>query len=426
MRPRYRRALRLAAASAVTVLAAAACSSVSGPGGKTTTTALQGPAGKPVTIGISLPLTGDFAADGQASERGYQLWVSDVNSHGGLLGRPLKLVVRNDNSDEKTTVSDYNTLITRDHVDLTLAPFSSLLTVDAAHVTDKDHYVLPAGSAGAPSVYQLGSHYLFSTNVPVKLQMLPVVNWIRSLPPAQRPATAAYPMVDDPFADPPVQDTMSRLPILGVRTVYTKIYSASSSPAQLAKDAAQVAALKPQMVVLGSVDVPTVAAFINTFAKLNWNPKIFLAAAGPDQGQAFIKAVGTGNATGVMVPNAWYGSFPNALSHVMVQDYIAKYGGTGSGINADVAEAYSAGEVLAAGVTGAGSLSNAKIASWLHSHEVQTVLGPVKFDAKGENLDALESALIFQWQPGQQFVQVLPKAAPGSTTLLYPKPNWSG
>ena len=38
-------------------------------------------------VGASLSLTGDFSVDGQAFQRGYKLWASDVNSSGGLLGR---------------------------------------------------------------------------------------------------------------------------------------------------------------------------------------------------------------------------------------------------------------------------------------------------------------------------------------------------
>ena len=421
---RYQRAARLAAVSAVTALAAAACSSITG--GSTTSAGATGPSGNPITIGISLPLTGAFQADGQATQNGYELWASDVNAHGGLLGRPVKLDILNDNSDPAQTGKDYTTLITTDHVDLTMAPFSSLLTAAAGPVTTKHGYVLTAGSAGAPNVYQMNSHYVFSTNVPVVNQMLPVVNWIKSLAPSQRPTTAAYPMVSDPFADPPVQTAMKYLPGLGVKTVYHQVYSANATTTQLAKDAATVANMHPQMVVLGSVDVPTVSTFINTFAKMNFNPKVFLAAAGPDQGQAFINAVGTANAPGVMVPNGWYGAYPNALSHVMVQDYIAKFGGTASDINADVAEAYGAGQVLAAGVTGAGSLSNSKIAAWLHGHSIQTVTGPTRFAADGENLDAQSSALIFQWQPGQHFVQVLPSNSTGSVAITYPKPAWGG
>jgi hypothetical protein len=187
-----------------------------------------------------------------------------------------------------------------------------------------------------------------------------------------------------------------------------------------------VAHSNAQLVVLGSVDVPTVSAFINEFAKLHYNPKVFIASAGPDQGQAFINKVGTSTADGVLVPNGWSGTFPAALSHVMVQDYIAKFGGTASAINADVAEAYSAGEVLAAGVSGAGALSNKSIIGWLHAHQVPTVVGTAKFDSIGENTNTQESALIFQWQPGAQFVQVLPRSAVGSAPIIATKPSWSG
>jgi branched-chain amino acid transport system substrate-binding protein len=423
MRPRGTRFLALAAVT-IAATALAACSNITG--GSTMPAGLAGPSGKPVTIGISLPLTGQFQVDGQAMQNGYELWASDINAHGGLLGRPVKLVMLDDRSDPVQTAKDYTTLITTDHVDLTLAPFSSLLTVAAAQVTTKYGYALAAGSAGAPAVYGLNSHTLFSTAVPVAILVLPLVKWIKSLPASRRPITAAYPMVSDPFADPPVQTAMKRLAAFGVRTVYSQIYNANSTLAQLARDAVAVANRHPQMVMLASVDVPTVSAFINTFAKMNFNPKIFLAAAGPDQGQAFINAVGTGNVPGVMVPNGWYGAYPNPLSHVMVQDYIAKFGGTSSDINADVAEAYGAGQVLAAGVTGAGSLDNGKVSAWLHSHDIQTVTGPVRFAADGENLDAQSSALIFQWQPGQRFVQVLPSNATGSVAPIYPKPAWGG
>ena len=82
------------------------------------------------------------------------------------------------------------------------------------------------------------------------------------------------------------------------------------------------------MVFLGSVAVGTVQAFMTGSSRPNFTPKYFIASSGPDQGTSFLSAVGTGPAVGAMVPNGWYGDYPNALSHVMVQDYIAKYGGT--------------------------------------------------------------------------------------------------
>jgi ABC-type branched-subunit amino acid transport system substrate-binding protein len=151
---------------------------------------------------------------------------------------------------------------------------------------------------------------------------------------------------------------------------------------------------------------------------------MFIAASGPDQGAEFLNHVDSANAEAIMVPDGWYGGEPNALSHVMVQDYIAKYGGSTSGINADVAEAYSAGQVLAAGVTGTGSTDNKKIISFLHSGvTLQTVQGLAKFNRVGVNVLSLKQAFIFQWQGGQ-FVQVLPGNAIGSSRIEPTKPHW--
>jgi branched-chain amino acid transport system substrate-binding protein len=428
MRRLSAKTLRLAAMTTASAAVAACGLSSAAP----TNTLLAGPTGQPITVGISLPLGGSpssdpFSADGQACRIGYQLWASDVNSHGGLLGRPVRLKILDDKGSEPLTQANYQTLIKTDHVDLVLAPFSSLLTIDAAQVTNKYGYALAAGSAGAPAVYALGLRSVFSTNVPASKQMVPVANYVARLPIGQRPATAAYPMIDDPFADPPVQTAKGILSRNGIRTVYTHAkYSPSSSATQLAQDAKAVAKSGAQMVVLGSVDVPTVQAFVKEFIAKNYNPKIFIAAAGPDQGQAFLNAVGTGNADGIMVPNGWFGAYPNALSHLMVQDYIARYGGTASDINADVAESYSAGEVIAAGVTGTHSLNQAAIIAWLHRNTVQTVVGAVKFGNDGENLYAPASSFIFQWQSGGRFVQVLPKGDLGVKPLIPVKPSWTG
>jgi len=183
-----------------------------------------------------------------------------------------------------------------------------------------------------------------------------------------------------------------------------------------------VAQSQAQAVVLGSTDVPTVSAFMSAFEQQHFNPKIFIAAAGPDQGSAFTSAVGTKNANGMLVPDAWYPGSANPLSKTMVQAYVAKYGGNPSDINADVAEAYSVGEVIDQAVTHLHSLSNAKIISYLHSGvTLQSVQGPVKFNELGENLVA--TAFIFQWQNGK-FVQVLPASTAGSVKIEYPKPAW--
>jgi branched-chain amino acid transport system substrate-binding protein len=417
MRRHRARFLALTAVTAASAVAAAACG---GSTGTTSTTSVAG-GSQPVTVGISLPLTGAFQADGLASEKGDQLWASDVNAAGGLLGHQVKLIILDDKSLPATTGQQYSTLITQDKVNFVLGPFSSLLTRAAALAIEPHGYAFPEGSGGAPSVFALNDHDLFGISAPVVAQMVPFANWIASLPASQRPKTAAYPMVADPFADPPVQTAQGIMETAGVHTVYSNSQNPITAT-NLVPYAQMVVAKKPDAVVLGSVDVPTVLAFIHVFEAANFTPKIFIAAAGPDQGLAFLNTVGPANATGIMVPDGWSGKFPDALSHVMVQDYIAKFGGTASGINADVAEAYSAGEVLASAVAATNSLDNAKIIAYLHSGvTLQTVQGPAKFDSVGKNIVA--TSFIFQWQ-SSQFVQVLPLGAAGSTQIQLTKQPW--
>jgi branched-chain amino acid transport system substrate-binding protein len=379
----------------------------------------------PILIGASLSLTGDFSADGIAFQKGYELWVHDVNAAGGILGRQVKLDILNDASSQTQVVTNYTKLISVDHVDLTFGPFSSLLTTPASAVAARNGFAFIEGAGGAPSVFTApaneSAHNVFDVSLPIQDEMVPFANWVKSLPASQRPKTAAYPMADDPFADPPVQLTQTMLQAAGVKTVYSKIFPEETVDYTPAAD--NVAASKAQVVVLGSTDVPTVAAFMKAFEQQHYTPKIFICAAGPDQGTAFTSVVGTANANGMMVPNAWYGGSANPQSQKMVAEYIAKYGGTASDVNADVAEAYSVGQVAEQAIIATGGTDNSKIIAYLHGgHTLNSVQGPVKFDSLGRNGAA--TTFIFQWQKGQ-FVQILPVGASGSLAVLIPKPAWT-
>ena len=410
----YAQRTRFLAVGTISVMLAAAiaaCSSSGGSGGGTKS---------PVVIGASLSLTGQFSGDGQAFQKGYELWAKDQNAKGGLLGRPVKLDILNDASSPTQVVTNYQTLINTKHVTMLFGPFSSLLTSPAVQVAHRYGFAFVEGAGGAPAVFATKLDDLFDVSLPVKDALVPLVNWILSLPKSQRPATAAFPTSNDPFTQPQVQVAQQMLGAAGIKSVYSKVFPAE--PTQYKGIADQVVNSKAQMVVLGSVDIPTVAAFTQAFVQQHYNPKLFVSTAGPDQGAAYVHAVGgLGNTEGVMVPNAWYGGSANPESKKMVGEYIAKYGGTASGVNADVAEAYSVGQVVAQAVAATGGFDQAKITRFLHSGvTLNSVQGPVKFDAVGQNTHA--TAFIFQWQHGK-LVQVLP-AGSGSSAVQFPKANW--
>lgn len=372
----------------------------------------------PITIGASLSLSGDFSGDGPAMEQGYQLWADTVNKNGGLLGRPVKLVILNDKSDPDLTAKNYKTLISVDHVNLLFGPFSTLLTKQAAPVAQKAGYALIEGAGGGPSVFDPGWNNLFAVSLPVANNLTTFAYYILSLPQSIRPKTAAYATSDDPFTEPQLRVAQHLLESAGIKTVYdtNPAYDSTKISGNAVKPyAEQVVQSHADVVLLGTL-LPEVASYINVFKKDNYNPRALIATAGPDLGQDFVKAVGgVKNTEGTFVPNGWYPQADNFQNAQMVQNYLAQYGGTANQINADVAEAYSVGQVLEQAVNKVQSIDNAKLIALLHSSEVfNTVQGSVRFDSKGRNMLAI--AYLFQWQSGQ-FLPVYPS----SVAVLNPK-----
>ena len=407
--------------AAVTALAACGSSSSSSSSSGSGSTG-SGSGSSPITIGASLSLSGDFASDGQAFERGYQLWAEAQNANGGLLGHKVQMKIVNDASSPAQVVSNYQKLIGSDKVQFVFGPFSTLLTLPSARVAARYGYAFVEGAGGGPAVFGSGLHNVFDVSVPVKDDLVTFAQWIAAMPASQRPKTAAYATVNDPFTQPQIPVAQNILQGAGVKTLSSKVFPAEVT--DFTPIATQMASTKADIAVIGSVDVPTVSAFVHSFIQQHYNPKAFIATAGPDQGAAFVKAVGAANTEGIFVPNGWYGGFQKADSQAMVKAYIAKYGGSASDINADVAEGYSVGQVLAQAVTATHSLDNAKIIAYLHSGvTLDSVQGPVKFDSLGQN--TVLKALTFQWQKGI-YLQTLPTSTAGSKPPIFPKPAWKG
>src|SRR5689334_2463915 len=197
-------------------LIAAGCGGSSGGSGDN-----GGGNGKPIKIGASLPLTGDFSEPGKAAQQGYKVWEAMTNEKGGLLKRKVQMVIKDDASNQNTIVADYNALISKDKVDLLLGTFSSLLNLPASTVAERNRmlYVEPAG--GSPDLFSRGYKYLFFAQQATANHQGDVwANYIASLPADQKPKTAAYPTLDDPFAGPTSEGIESILSKAGVKTVY--------------------------------------------------------------------------------------------------------------------------------------------------------------------------------------------------------------
>lgn len=407
----------------VALFVLSACGSTPGNTGSSTPTAQP-----PIKIGISVSLSGDFSADGKATQQGYQLWANNVNKNGGLLGRQVVLDFANDASDTNQVVTNYQKFISTNHDDLVLGPYSTLLTKPASKAAARYGYAMVEGAGGGPSVFTQGLNNIFDASPPIAGQMNGFVQYILSLPAAQRPATAAYATEDDPFTQPMVDTAKAQLEAAGVKTASYQVYPAETT--DFTPIAQKIINSKADLVVLGSM-LNDVVAETKAFKQQHYNPKAIIASAGPDQGAQFTGPIGGANvAEGVFYPNGWSptinipavsgvaGSISNAD---FVKDFIAANGGAAGDISADSPEAYSAGQVLQQAVEKIHSVDNAKLITELHSGSTyQTVQGAVKFDSTGQNTAGI--VYVFQWQKGQ--VAVVYPAAQAAASPEYPKPNW--
>ncbi len=405
----WRKIAALASILGLMLMGLAACGNNSGAGNTT-----------PIKIGISLSLSGDFSADGQAFQQGYQLWADYVNSHGGLLGRQVKLDILSDASNEAQVTTNYQKLITQDKVDLVFGPYSTLLTKPASVVANRYGYALVEGAGGGPSVFNRGLNNVFDVSLPVANNLVSFTQLMAAMPAGQRPTSVAYATEDDPFTQPQVDLANQLLTQAGIPAAVPEIiYPAETT--DFTPIAQKIIAAHADIVVLGT-QLPDITAFILAFKQQHYNPKAIIATAGPDQGTQFLQAIGgAASAEGIMVPNGWFAEEKTPGNAAMVQAYIAKYGGTPDGISADVPEAYSVGQVVQQAVEKIGSLNQAKLIQELHSGTFTTVQGPVKFDSTGQNT-AITSYL-FQWQKGS-LVPIYPADTFGAVAPEYPKPSW--
>ena len=409
---RYWHSISLLAVTSLVALAAAAC----GASGGGSTAASK----SPVVIGVSVPLSGDFSQDGPATEQGYKTWAAYQNAHGGLLGRQIKLDFLSDGSSPVQVVTNYQKLITSDHVNFVLGPFSSFLTGPAAVVANRYGYVMLEGSGSAPVLFQQGLHNLFGVSAPAETQLSTLAKWI---PTAFSPQSVAYATGDDPLVKPEVDGARAYLQSHGFRTAVYKVYPAETT--DFSPITSAIVASGAKIVVLGS-GVPDGETFIQQMIQDKFNPPLLVEATGPDQGASFVKAIGASNDEGLMVPNTWYPGAPYPGNQEMISEYMKLFGSTvqnnPQNISADVAEAFAAGQVLAQAVNHTGSLSNSELEAYLRSGATfSTVQGTVQFEADGENGAA--RPFIFQWQH-QKLVPVLPLGLPGIQPVEKSKPAW--
>jgi branched-chain amino acid transport system substrate-binding protein len=363
--------------------------------------------GEPIKVGVSLPLSGVASQPGKAAKQGYEVWKAIVNEKGGLIdGRKVELVIKDDASNQNTILADYNALIARDKVDLLLGTFSSLLNAPASAAAERNKMLFVEPAGGAPELFERGFKYLFfAQQSTADHQGDAWADWVTGLPEGERPETAAYPTLDDPFSTVTVSGIREKLEAAGIRTVYQKVYPVDT--ANLDGIASSVKASNADLVVHGA-GFDDGVGMIRAFAKANVKPELLYQTTAPSLGTQYADAVGVENTEGIMYGVSHTAEATTPGNEEFVAKYREMFGG--DEVPEDAADAYAAGQVLEATVKAVGSVSRddqLALADWLRENEVETILGPLSWDEAGRPQGEF---LVGQWQNGKPEI-VLPEDA---------------
>jgi branched-chain amino acid transport system substrate-binding protein len=372
--------------------------------------------GEPIRIGASLPLTGRFSEPGTAAHQGYQVWAEMVNTSGGMLGRPVELVVVDNASDQDTAVADYEKLITVDQVDLVVGPFSSFLVIPTSEVAARYGYAFVEPAGGAPDVFNRGlENIFFAQPAPGDAQAIPFTEFLLALPEDQRPQTFAVVSQDDPFTLGVMDSIKATLTEAGMELVFDEIYAPETT--DFSSIAIQVADLDPDLIVGGTVLEDSVGQ-IRAYQEAGYQPRIAFFTTGPSLPGPFKE--GLGDATeGVFAAISWFPQAEEFQNADMVAKYIEMFGGDEGDIPEDVANAFTVGQVLQQAVDNVGSIDNAALIEELHQGTYDTVVGPLSFDEVGQPQG---SFMLLQWQ-GDTFAIVGPEERARADAIV-PKPEW--
>ncbi|MEE6308710.1 amino acid ABC transporter substrate-binding protein [Plantactinospora veratri] len=376
----------------------------------------SGSSDDPIVVGISLPLTGDFSEPGKGVQRGYEAWAKITNDNGGLLGRQVELKILDDQSSADRVVADYEQLIGKDNVDIVVGPFSTRLVVPAARVAEEYGmlFVEPAGAA--KEVFAQGFKNLFYAAPAVADDHYNhLAEYLLALPPGQRPTTVAYAAMDDPFAQGTAYGLKAKLEAGGVRTVVDEVYPPNTT--DFGTIAAKIAASRADMVVGGSQYQDGVNLIV-ALQQLRYQPKLAAFSTAPTSPE-FAAAIGN-KTEGILAPTGYTQKAPYPSNVEFVQKYTAQFG---SPPEEDEANAYTTGQVVAAAVTAVGCAEQGecqqKLVDWIRGNKVETVVGPLTWDATGKPQGA---HMIQQWVGGQ--IQIVLPTEAKEVDLVYPKPAW--
>jgi branched-chain amino acid transport system substrate-binding protein len=341
--------------------------------------------GEPIKIGYGMALTGGLAPNGKSALLAQKIWEQDTNAKGGLLGRPVKLVYYDDQTNPAAVPGIYTKLLDVDKVDLIIGGYGTTTVAAAMPIAIQRKKVFIGLFATA-----LNSEF----NYPNYFSMIPTgpdakpsyTKGFFELAMRQnpKPQTLAILAADTGHGLYACEGARENAKATGLTIVYDRRYPAASI--DLAPAVRAIAATNPDLVIVCSYP-PDSVGMVRAVTKMGFKPKMIGGAMVGLQSTATKIELGS-------LLNGWtnfdFWLPVPGMEGEGAHDLMNKYQARASVEGVDALGYYMAPwsyaqlQVLQQAVVATENLDDAKLGDYIRASTFKTVVGDVTFGAGGE------------------------------------------
>jgi branched-chain amino acid transport system substrate-binding protein len=384
---------------------------------------------EPITIGLAMSVTGPLAPNGKQALAGAKIWEEETNAKGGLLGRKVKLVTYDDQSNPANVPGIYTKLLDVDKVDLVVSGYATNMVAPAMPVVmQKGKTFIGLFGLDVNSEFQYPKYFSMLPTGPDTKASFTEGFFEIALQQNPKPTTVALASEDAEFARNACIGARENAKRFGVNIVYDKTFPPGTTDFSPIIRALQAA--NADIVVICSYPLSSVGIVLSA-NELNFTPKMFGGAMVGLQATVFKDRLKS-KMNGIVNYETWVPS-PKLLAPAA--DFFKTYQERAKAEGVDPLGYYLGGwgyayfQVLGQAIEGAGSINDDKLADYLRTHEFKTIMGDVKFGNNGEWTkssmlqvqyhDITDAANLETWR-GTSYETVLTPADQKTGDIIYP------
>ncbi len=352
----------------------------------TVTRADTPPTAPPIRIGVSLGLTGIYENLARHQQRAYRLWEKRVNEGGGILGREVQVIIRDDQSDSDVAKRIYEAFVGREKMEFLFGPYSSPNTAAVAPIADKHAVPMLVAGASADEIWKHGYTNVVGIYSPAGRYALGFLALMSEVG-IERVAVVG---VDDVFSLAAAEGARKWAPHYGLK-VTTFIVEPKGKP-ELGHAAETARQSGAQALILAG-HFNEAVQMREALKRIGWSPAAYYATVGPAVPQ-YLDQLGS-DADGTFFTSLWEARedlrYPGSAA--FLHEFFISYGELPS---YQAAAAYAAGQILEQAIRKAGSTDRELVRKALFSLDANSIMGRYAVDRTGSQ--SKREALVIQWQ----------------------------